>query len=71
MTLNIKLTNRKALQSQLSAFVDQMVIPPSLALAIDEAPVDEVRLGWRRRVLRFASAVRRRRRGGGTCRGAP
>merc|ERR1719174_709254 len=43
--MNVKLRNRKAVETQLSSFLEQIVIPPDLITAICDAEVNESYLG--------------------------
>ena len=41
LSMNVKLRNRKAAESQLSGFIQQIVVPPDLITAICESEVNE------------------------------
>eukprot|EP00962_Isochrysis_galbana_P036993 scaffold12862_cov116-Isochrysis_galbana.AAC.12 len=45
LSMNVKLRNRKAAETQLSSFITQIVVPPELISNICDAPVDEAYLG--------------------------
>ena len=46
LSMNVKLRNRKAAESQLSGFIQQIVVPPDLITAICESEVNEAYLAY-------------------------
>jgi hypothetical protein len=46
LSMNVKLRNRKAAETQLSSFITQIVVPPELISNICDAAVDEAYLGY-------------------------
>ena len=66
LSMNVKLRNRKAAESQLSGFIEQIVVPPDLVTAICESEVNEAYLAYvvelNKKAGRAAAATPPRRR---------
>ena len=46
LSMNVKLRNRKAAETQLSGFIDNLVVPPQLVSSISEGEVNEAYLEY-------------------------
>ena len=46
LSMNVKLRNRKAAETQLSGFIDNLVVPPQLVRSISEGEVNEAYLEY-------------------------